>query len=174
MKQPEHIIQMHEKVTIIDTITYTGLKKGQEYVMKGTLMDRETGEMILDGENRNITASKRFKPKTAEGSVEVKFDFDAKSLAGKSITIFEECMLDNTVIAVHKDLEDADQMIHFPKLKTSVKDEVTDMKMVKAEKDMRIIDTVEYHNLKKGKKYKITGTLMDKETGKAARSASGR
>lgn len=25
------------------------------------------------------------------------------------------------------------------------------MKMVKAEKDMRIIDTVEYHNLKKGK-----------------------
>ena len=142
--------------------------------MKGTLMDRKTGEMILDGENRNITASKRFKPKTAEGSVEVKFEFAAKSLAGKSITIFEECMLDNTVIAVHKDLEDADQMIHFPKLKTSVKDEVTDMKMVKAEKDMRIIDTVEYHNLKKGKKYKITGTLMDKETGKAARSASGR
>ena len=46
--------------------------------MKGTLMDRETGEMILDGENRNITASKRFKPKTAEGSVEVKFEFDAK------------------------------------------------------------------------------------------------
>ena len=34
--------------------------------------------MILDGENRNITASKRFKPKTAEGSVEVKFEFDAK------------------------------------------------------------------------------------------------
>ncbi len=129
--------------------------------------------MILDGENRNITASKRFKPKTAEGSVEVKFEFAAKSLAGKSITIFEECMLDNTVIAVHKDLEDADQMIHFPKLKTSVKDEVTDMKMVKAEKDMRIIDTVQYHT-KKGKKYKITGTLMDKETGKAARSASGR
>ena len=26
------------------------------------------------------------------------------------------------------------------------------MKMVKAEKDMRIIDTVEYHNLKKGEK----------------------
>ena len=42
--------------------------------MKGTLMDRKTGEMILDGENRNITASKRFKPKTAEGSVEVKFE----------------------------------------------------------------------------------------------------
>ena len=53
-----HYSNADEKVTIIDTITYTGLKKGQEYVMKGTLMDRETGEMILDGENRNITASK--------------------------------------------------------------------------------------------------------------------
>ena len=42
--------------------------------MKGTLMDRKTGEMILDGENRNITASKKFKPKTAEGSVEVKLN----------------------------------------------------------------------------------------------------
>ena len=116
-----HYSNADEKVTIIDTVTYTGLKKGQEYVMKGTLMDRKTGEMILDGENRNITASKRFKPKTAEGSVEVKFEFAAKSLAGKSITIFEECMLDNTVIAVHKDLERCRSDDSFSKIKNFCK-----------------------------------------------------
>ena len=46
-------------------------------------------------------------------------------------------------------------MIHFPKLKTSVKDDQTGIHIIKSEKDMQITDTVEYHNLKKGKKYYV-------------------
>ena len=159
-----HYSNADEKVTIIDTVTYTGLKKGQEYVMKGTLMDRETGEMILDGENRNITASKRFKPKTAEGSVEVKFEFDAKSLAGKSITIFEECMLDNTVIAVHKDLEDADQTIHVPSAGTTASDKNTGTHHAYAGEYVELTDTIEYRNLLPGETYTLHGTVVEKET----------
>lgn len=168
-----HYANADKDVTVIDTVTYTGLKKGQEYIMKGMLMDRETGEPILDEKGKKVTASQKFKPKTAEGSVEVEFNFNGSLLAGKSITVFEECMQNNEVIAVHKDLEDTNQMIHFPELKTSVKDQLTGMKLAKAEKDMVLIDTVEYHNLKKGKKYKITGTLMDKETGKEVKTTSG-
>lgn len=87
--------------------------------------------------------------------------------------MFEECYLDEELIAVHKDIEDISQMIHFPKLKTSVKDDQTGIHIIKSEKDMQITDTVEYHNLKKGKKYKITGILMDKDTGKAVKDANG-
>lgn len=159
-----HYSNADEKVTIIDTVTYTGLKKGQEYVMKGTLMDRETGEMILDGENRSITASKRFKPKTAEGSVEVKFDFDGNSLAGKSITIFEECMLDNTVIAVHKDLEDADQTIHVPSAGTTASDKNTGTHHAYAGEYVELTDTIEYRNLLPGETYTLHGTVVEKET----------
>ena len=32
---------------------------------------------------------------------------------------------DEELIEVHKDIEDVSQMIHFPKLKTSVKDDQT-------------------------------------------------
>lgn len=168
-----HYANADKNVTIIDTVTYTGLKKGQEYTMKGTLMDRKTGEAILDKNGKKVSASQNFKPKTAEGSVEVEFNFDGSLLAGKSITVFEECFLENEVIAVHKDLDDANQMIHFPELKTTVRDEQTGINIAKAEKDMVITDTVEYRNLKKGKRYKITGTLMDKETEKTVKDASG-
>lgn len=168
-----HYANADKNVSVTDTVTYTGLKKGQEYVMKGTLMDQETGEAFLDQEGKKITVSQPFKPKTAEGNVEIEFVFDGRPLAGKSITIFEECFMGNELIAVHKDLNDTNQMIHFPKLKTSVKDEQTESNMIKAEKNMIITDTVEYHNLKKGKQYKITGTLMDQETGKAVKDASG-
>ena len=83
--------------------------------------------------------------------MEVEFNFDGNTLAGKNITVFEECYLDKELIAVHKDIEDVSQMIHFPKLKTSVKDDQTGIHIIKSEKDMQITDTVEYHNLKKGK-----------------------
>ena len=115
----------------------------------------------------------KFIPKTAKGSVEVEFNFDGNTLAGKNITVFEECYLDEELIAVHKDIEDVSQMIHFPELKTSVKDDQTGIHIIKSEKDMQITDTVECHNLKKGKKYKITGILMDKDTGKAVKDANG-
>ena len=35
---------------LIDTVEYSGLKKGQKYKVIGTLMDAETGEAILIGE----------------------------------------------------------------------------------------------------------------------------
>ena len=168
-----HYANADKSVTVIDTVTYTGLNKGQEYMMKGTLIDRETGNAVLTASGKVITASKKFKPKTAEGDVEVEFQFDGRDLAGKSVTIFEECFQGKEVIAVHKDLEDANQMIHFPKLETTVKDDQTETNITKAEKDIVITDVVEYHNLKKGKKYKITGTLMDKETGKALKDKAG-
>lgn len=162
-----------DSVTIIDTVAYTGLKKGKEYIMKGILMDRETGEAVVDPEGNKITALQKFRPKTAEGSVEVEFQFDGRFLAGKSITVFEECYQEKELIAVHKDLEDSKQMIHFPGLKTSVRDDRTGICIAKAEKNMQITDVVEYHNLKKGNKYKITGTLMDKENQKVVKDAAG-
>lgn len=168
-----HYSNADESVTVIDTVTYTGLKKGKEYVMKGTLIDHKTGEPVLDSKGKKISGLQKFIPKTAKGSVEVEFNFDGNTLAGKNITVFEECYLDEELIAVHKDIEDVSQMIHFPELKTSVKDDQTGTHIIKSEKDMQITDTVEYHNLKKGKKYKITGILMDKDTGKAVKDANG-
>ena len=58
--------------------------------MKGTLMDHKTGEPVLDSKGKKIFGLQKFIPKTAKGSVEVEFNFDGNTLAGKNITVFEE------------------------------------------------------------------------------------
>ena len=43
----EKTAQPAEQITITDTVDYSGLAAGQEYTLKGVLMDKETGEPLL-------------------------------------------------------------------------------------------------------------------------------
>lgn len=53
------------------------------------------------------------------------------------------------------------------KIKTTALDSDTKNHISLADNKVTIIDTVEYRNFTEGKKYKMQGTLMDRETGKA-------
>ena len=48
----EKTAQPAEQITITDTVEYSGLTVGQEYTLKGVLMDKSTGEPLLVGEER--------------------------------------------------------------------------------------------------------------------------
>lgn len=160
-----HISKPDEKVTIVDTVEYEGLKKGQEYRLIGTLMDQKTGEPILiDG--KPVTAEKIFKAKKSKGTVKVTFTFDGVSLKGKTVVVFEELYQEDLKLAVHADISDEDQTIYFPQIHTTAKDSTDgDQEIMESEK-MTIVDTVAYENLEIGKKYKVAGVIMDKTTGK--------
>lgn len=172
-KTGTHFACADEEVTIIDTVSYTGLKKGKEHVLTGTLMNRETGEALLDKDGNPITATKKFKPKTAEGEEEVEFTFDASQLKGATLTVFEELTLDGKLVAEHKDLNDAAQTVRIPEIGTQAKDAETENNVSKADKKVTIVDTVSYSNLKEGKKYTVKGTLMDQKTGRPIVDAKG-
>ena len=172
-KTGTHFACADEEVTIIDTVSYTGLKKGKEHILTGTLMNRETGEALLDKDGNPITATKKFKPKTAEGEEEVEFTFDASQLKGATLTVFEELTLDGKLIAEHKDLNDAAQTVRIPEIGTQAKDAETENNVSKADKKGTIVDTVSYSNLKEGKKYTVKGTLMDQKTGRPIVDAKG-
>ena len=160
-----HISKPDEKVTLVDTVEYEGLKKGQEYQLIGTLMDQRTGEPILiDG--KLVTAEKRFKAKKSSGTVTVTFTFDGVSLKGKTVVVFEELYQEDLKLAVHADLSDEDQTIHFPEIGTIAKDEATGENFAHAGEKVTLIDTVAYQNLLPGQEYQVVGTLMDKETEK--------
>lgn len=168
-----HYAATDDAVTLVDTVSYTGLKKGKTYTLKGKLMNQKTGEALLDADGKEITSEKKFTPKTAEGSIEVEFDFDASKLAGCDVTVFEYCYLDDTLITSHEDINDQDQTVHFPSIGTTAKDSTTDTNISKADGKISIVDTVKYTNLKVGKKYKVTGKLMDKATEKVVKDADG-
>lgn len=159
-----HLSNPDKEVTLIDTVEYEGLKKGEEYRLIGTLMDQETGEPILvDGEK--VSAEATFTAKKSSGSVEVKFTLDGSALQGTTVVVFEELYQEDLKLAVHADLEDKDQTIYFPKVATKVADTETGEQIANAGKEVKLTDTVSYENLVAGEKYRLTGTLMDQETG---------
>ena len=162
-----HYAKPVEQVTIVDTVSYEGLKKGQEYKLVGTLMDSVTGEAIKDAEGNAITSETTFKTKKTSGTAEVTFTFDATILKGKSTVVFEELYYEDLVLATHADLTDEDQTIYFPEIGTTATNDKTGNHTALAEKEVTLTDVVSYTGLIPGKTYTVTGTLMDKETKEA-------
>lgn len=116
-----------EKETVlIDTLDFRNLQIGQEYWIVGTLMDRENGE-VLHVDGKPVTAETCFVPEEKDGTAEVRFSFDATSLNGKSVVVFEKVYIGKTEILSHEDLEDQEQTILFgvkmPAMKTEEKPE---------------------------------------------------
>ncbi len=170
-------------VTVVDTVSYDNLIAGREYIMKGTLMVKETGKALkVDG--KKVTSEITFTPETADGTIEMEFTFDGSKLGGKSVVVFEELFIrvdtnddgktdSKEPVAEHKDINDEGQTVKLKKtvvsIGTTAVDGETGSKTAKADKSVTIIDTVSYENLIPGYKYVLKGTLMVKETGEALR-----
>lgn len=151
-----------DKVTLTDTVSYTGLVPGKEYRATGVLMDKETGEKLLvDG--KEITAETVFVPKTKNGSVDVTFIFDATGLHGKEIVVFEDLYRENVLLATHADINDEGQTIKVKNPEIGTKATADGKKEITADK-ITITDVVSYKDLTPGKEYKLTGMLMNKAT----------
>ncbi|MBC1911582.1 VaFE repeat-containing surface-anchored protein [Listeria booriae] len=155
-----------EEISLVDVVKYENLTPGREYTVKGILMDKSTeAPLLVDGEQ--VEAETTFTPETPNGEVEVTFTFNAKALAGQEVVAFERLYTDGKEVAVHTDINDADQTVKFtkPDLKTIATDQNGDKEIMPEEK-VTIIDKVSYEDLIVGKEYTVTGKLMDKATGK--------
>ena len=159
-KTEDHVANATDSVSIIDTVTYSGLKVGETYTITGTLMDADTGKAVLDDDGNEITASKEFVAPAKDGSVDITFNFAGVSLAGKTIVAFEEVYYKGRRYAVHADLSDEGQTVYVPKIRTKALDANTGLNQVKADSNATVVDTVTYENLLPGKKYTMKGVLM--------------
>lgn len=159
-KTEDHVANATDSVSIIDTVTYSGLKVGENYTITGTLMDADTGKAVLDDDGNEITASKEFVAPAKDGSVDITFNFAGVSLAGKTIVAFEKVYYKGRRYAVHADLSDEGQTVYVPKIRTKALDANTGLNQVKADSNATVVDTVTYENLLPGKKYTMKGVLM--------------
>lgn len=171
-----HTANRDNSVTITDTVTYSHLEPGKEYTMKAELMAKNADEdgneqagtpVKIDG--KPVTAEQKFTAsETGAGTVEVTFpSFDATKLNAESVVAFETCFdADGEVVAEHRDINDDDQTVHFPEIKTEAKDPDSKTGLGTVKEKQTIIDTVTYKYLDEGEKYKMVATLYDKTTGK--------
>ena len=160
----EKTAQPSDQVTITDTVEYSSLTVGQEYTLKGVLMDKSTGEP-LQVNDQQVTSEATFIPAEASGTIEVLFTFDASALTGKAVVVFETLFQGETEIASHEDIEDEGQTVTFvegPKIGTTAT--VDGQHTAEPTGEITIVDVVEYTGLTPGKTYTISGVLMDKAT----------
>ena len=161
-------------IHIVDKVAYRNLVPGEKYTVTGTAIDKTTGETLKDDAGKDVTAKASFTAEKANGTVDVAFVFDGSSLAGKTVVMYENIYYNNKLVGVHADISDEAQIIYVPSVKTTATDTKTETKLTYAEKDIKITDTVEYTNLIPGKTYKVTGTAVDKKTGKVIKDADGK
>ena len=156
-------VDIHE---IVDEVSYRGLAVGKEYVVSGTLMDKDTGKPILiDG--KEVTAETTFTAEKSEGTVTVIFHVDLTGLETDTIVVFEDLYRNEVKIAIHADIEDENQTIIVDHPEIGTVAQIDDMKTVGATETFELVDTVEYKNLNPGAEYTVRGILMDAATGEA-------
>ena len=154
-----------EVFTLTDTVSYSHLIPGKEYVLKGTLMDKNTGKAFTEN-GEAVTAETVFTPETPNGTVTVSFTFDSRLIKeNTSLVVFETLYKDGKELAVHADIEDEDQTVKVTVPEIGTKATVNREKSATAKGDITIEDTVSYKNLTVGKEYTVKGILMDKATG---------
>lgn len=170
-------VRAAEGATVTDTVKYENLTPGEEYELRGELHELDADGKDLgaakSADGAAITSNATFTAEQADGTADVTFTFDGSALAGKRLVVFESLLREGAVIAEHKDAADEGQQVKVVKIGTEAEDSEGG-KLVLAEKGAKVVDTVSYEGLVPGREYTVSGTLMDKKTGKALKGADGK
>ena len=172
-----------ENTVVEDTVSWFWLEAGKNYLLRGSVIDKETGEVLISdgrevvsesaftvGEEWNLTSNEKC------GETVVRFEFDTSNLEGKSLVIYEELyLLDEnsnvtaSPVAYERDLNEEEQTVHVlnPRLKTRLSGKVGEKRFLATDTEITLVDTVYYDDLLCGYEYICEGRLMIKETGDA-------
>ena len=157
-----------EKVVLKDTVEYKGAVVGKEYTVTGTLVDTD-GRPILEN-GKPVVGETKFKATATSGSVDVMFTFNAKSLRGKDVVVFEKAYVGVGVkpklVGKHEDPKDKGQTVKVldPKIETMAS--FNGRKVEDRLGQVTLRDVVKATNVIVGNDYELTADLMDPETEK--------
>lgn len=161
----DQIAELSKQTIIADIVTYQNLIIGKEYTIQGKLMSKTTGEALLVN-GKEVLAETTFIPEAASGTVELTYELDTTSIAGETLVVFEDLYYGETLVYSHADIEDQEQTVYVPEIKTTATNKKDGEKQITASGTVSITDQLEYKNLIPGKEYTVKGVLMDEATGK--------
>ena len=73
-------------------------------------MDKATNAEVVVGDSK-VTAETTFTPNSPDGFIALEFTFDASSLGGKELVVFETIYKDGIKITDHTDINDQNQTV---------------------------------------------------------------
>ena len=153
----------NEEVTVNDKFELKKLRKDFPYELRTKLVEKDNVSNVIAEKSHEFFAS------DYSQDVYLKYTFNAKELEGKRFVVLAELhrlnRSGNTLVAVHKDINNIDETVVFPKIKTTARDKKDGGKDLFAGEKQTVKDKVSYFNLIIGRVYKIMGRLVDAETG---------
>lgn len=157
--------QIVEGVTVVDRVTYTDLVPGQQYILRGQLVDKNDPTVILGSGERVFTPTKGNGDVTVPITVSVPGPVGVgvvyETLVSRGVDKEGKPAQGEAVIAEHKDLSDAAQTVTSeldPTITTEASLESSEIR-----KDVVVTDTVHYEDLIPGKQYTMYGVLVNPE-----------
>jgi len=187
----DHIAATDVEAKLIDTVAYKRVLPGS-YKLYGVLMNKATGEPLVDAEGVEVRASTAFtiptvgnldrfgNPMPVSDTVDVEFILDTTMVNGLKAVAFEELYavdvhgdVTGQPVAEHEDIDDVDQTMDIGDGQTTLLDDATGTHTTALAEKVSLTDYVEFNHLLPGKSYTMTGTLMDKATGEPLKDAEG-
>lgn len=181
------------RATVIDTVGYTNLMPGHTYELRGYVVEKDrtvhAGTNVLatapgGGEARNST---QFVPSSSSGSVRLSFDIDVSKYAtdeykGAVLVVYQELYhikddkgnSDMRLVASHTDIGNLRQTVYIPYIWTDLNDYKTGTKVLLAEADAHIVDTISYTRFQPNSTYTVKGKIIDMEKGTTLTDSSGK
>lgn len=104
-----------------DTVSIENLQTGTEYMLRGILMDKQTGKPLRENgaaDGAVIQIEKMFTASGREMDIEMEFVFDAAAFAGRTIVVFEYLYQDGVEIGRHADLDALMQQLYVKDTET--------------------------------------------------------
>lgn len=146
-----------EKVTLLDRVSYNNLKLNENYVLKG-----ELHYVDAEGTDKGAIAKTEATFKASgvgNGTTEVKFEnVDTRTYGDGHLVAFEYLYKDGEKVASHEDIDDENQSVRVPSIKTTLIGQ-DEHEGDASSAVINLVDTVKFTNLEVGKNYTVTGTL---------------
>lgn len=152
-----------KEVTVLDKFEFKRILKGHPYQINAKLVDKADVNNVIAEDSKEFTSEGYSDEQT------LMFKFDASEVEGKEFVVLAELhRLDRkgeTKVATHDDVNNIDETVVVPKIKTTATDKKDGGKDLLAGKKETIVDKVKYESLIVGREYKVSGKLMNQETG---------
>lgn len=156
-----------DEMIIVDTVQFVNLYyPDEEYVMEGSLVHKQTGEVLKLFGGENQTVSTRFTPGERNGSVELEFTVNSSDLKNQDIVCYARLYKDGVKVAEHCDINDGAETVHVPEIRTHAWDSETGDWEGWAKPNSTLVDTIDYKNLTYGETYVAYAVVYDQRAGK--------
>ncbi len=105
----DKILSYGKEVEIKDSVRYC-LKSGQEYTVKGILMNKATEEKIIVN-GHAVESDITFTPEQDCGEIDMFYNLDTTNLGGAELVVFESLYMDDELIVEHNDFSNVSETV---------------------------------------------------------------